>query len=244
MNQKLYRIFKIISPILAIVEFTLVTIHYSIGLSSCEYRDLMKSIRNNINRDDSIDRYYDVFCHYSDYLGRLIGLIILTTCNLASLIISFIGIIFSFITLCKNKHCILVASLIFFIISTVVAFVDFMVAVCKDTSLSDYSYFPSDLVSRIENTLDEIKEKKIELIVLTLFFLLVSIGGTVINAKILKFSNNEENTQPNVYQGLQYQYNPQQNFVNNNNINYNISNNNYNMPTPIVQENMYQQTNS
>ena len=240
MNEKLYRIFKIITPILAIVEFILVIIHLATGLSTCEYKDLMNNIRDHIKPEDEIDKYYDVFCYYSDGVGRLIGYMFVIIFNIVSLIISFIGIIFAFIILSKNKHCVILTLLIFYTISAVVSFIDFMIAAFRKVSLSGYNYIPTGLVSTIESTLDRVKEKKIKLVFITFFYLAVSVGGSVITGKILKVCNNEENNQPNAYQGVQYQYNPQQNFVNNNN--YNISNNI--TPAPVVQENMYQQTNS
>ena len=214
------------------------------GLSTCDQEELMNSIKSNIKAFSSLDKYYDVFCYYDNGIGRLLGYIFLLIFNVLSLIFSFVGIILAFIILSKSKHCVILTLLIFYFISAIVAFIDFMLAVCKPTSLSGYSYLNSDVVSSIEWTLERVKEKKVKLIVITIFYLLLSVGGIVITIKILKASDNEENARPNnVYQGLQYQYNPQQNFVNNN-INYNINNNNYNSSAPVVQENMYQQTNS
>ena len=246
MDPKIYRIFKIITPIIAIAEFIIIIIHFSYGgLSTCENKELMNKLSNSRDPNDPIDKYYDVLCYYDSGLGRLLGYIFLIIFNVLSLIFSFVGVILAFIILSKSKHCVILTLLIFYFISAIVAFIDFMLAVCKPTSLSGYSYLNSDVVSSIEWTLERVKEKKVKLIVITIFFLLTSVGGIVITIKILKASDNEENARPNnVYQGLQYQYNPQQNLVNNN-INYNINNNNnYNSPAPVVQENMYQQTNS
>ena len=108
MDPKIYRIFKIITPIIAIAEFILIIIHFSYGgLSTCENKELMNKLSEIRHPDDPIDKYYDVFCYYSDGLGRLLGYIFLIIFNVLSLIFSFVGIILAFIILSKTKHCVI-----------------------------------------------------------------------------------------------------------------------------------------